>query len=62
MKLTAGCVYRFIIDHDDLVLDIGSGNGIRTVEISKTCKPIIGIDFSESLIKIKNCKKYNESF
>jgi SAM-dependent methyltransferase len=44
------------ISKDDRVLDMCCGNGIVTAEISKDCYSIIGIDFSEPLIKL--AKKY----
>lgn len=42
----------------DFVLDMCCGNGIITTEMAKSCNSIIGIDFSEPLIKIAN--KYNK--
>jgi 2-polyprenyl-3-methyl-5-hydroxy-6-metoxy-1,4-benzoquinol methylase len=46
------------ISTDDFILDMCCGNGIITAQISKTCSAIIGIDFSETLIKI--AEKYNK--
>lgn len=46
------------IQKDDAVLDLCCGNGIVTKEISRKCLSVIGIDFSEPLIKI--AKKFNE--
>lgn len=45
------------ISDEDRLLDLGCGNGIRTLEISKKCKFVVGVDYSEPLIKI--AKKYN---
>ncbi len=45
------------IKPDDVVLDIGCGNGFSTAIFSKKCKKIIGIDFSEAMIS--RAKKEN---
>lgn len=45
------------INNNDFVLDMCCGNGIITIEISKECHSIVGVDFSEPLINI--AKKYN---
>jgi SAM-dependent methyltransferase len=45
------------VNKTDLVLDMCCGNGIITAEISKGCHSIVGVDYSEPLIKI--AKKYN---
>jgi SAM-dependent methyltransferase len=45
------------IRNDDFIMDMCCGNGIITAEISKFCSAVIGIDFSEPLIKIAG--KYN---
>jgi len=46
------------IRNDDFILDMCCGNGIITAEISKSCNAVIGIDFTEPLIKI--AEKYNK--
>jgi cyclopropane fatty-acyl-phospholipid synthase-like methyltransferase len=46
------------IRSDDYILDLCCGNGIVTSEISKACRAVIGIDFSDPLINI--AKKYNK--
>lgn len=43
---------------DDVVLDICCGNGVITAIMSKACKSIVGVDYSEPLIKI--AQKYNK--
>jgi len=45
------------LSKDDFVLDMCCGNGVITTEISRMCQSVIGIDFSEPLIKI--AEKYN---
>jgi 2-polyprenyl-3-methyl-5-hydroxy-6-metoxy-1,4-benzoquinol methylase len=47
------------INKNDRVLDMCCGNGVITAEIAKACDSILGIDYSEPLIKI--AKKYNQS-
>lgn len=46
------------INKNDFILDMCCGNGIITAEVSKICSAIIGLDFSEPLIKIAG--KYNK--
>ena len=46
------------ISNDDFILDMCCGNGIITTEISKACRAVTGIDFSEPLINIAG--KYNK--
>lgn len=43
---------------DDIVLDLCCGNGVITAIMSKACKFIVGVDYSEPLIKI--AQKYNK--
>ncbi len=43
---------------DDIVLDLCCGNGVITAIMSKACKSIVGVDYSEPLIK--NARKYNK--
>jgi ubiquinone/menaquinone biosynthesis C-methylase UbiE len=38
------------ITPDDIILDIGCGNGMVTKAYSKICKEIVGIDISKALI------------
>jgi cyclopropane fatty-acyl-phospholipid synthase-like methyltransferase len=45
------------IGKDDVVLDMCCGNGIITVEVSRVCASIVGIDYSEPMIRRAN--KYN---
>lgn len=39
---------------EDVVLDLCCGNGVITTEMAKTCRTIVGIDFSEPLIRLAN--------
>ncbi len=48
--------HEFIIEHldpDDIVIDLGYGNGIIPYEVSKHCKKVIGIDLSPPPDKLK---------
>src|ERR1051325_9166966 len=45
------------IHSKDFLLDMCCGNGVITTEISRLCDSIVGIDFSEPLIRI--AQKYN---
>lgn len=42
------------ISEEDRILDLCCGNGIRTVELSKYCREIVGVDISQYLINIAN--------
>jgi cyclopropane fatty-acyl-phospholipid synthase-like methyltransferase len=42
---------------NDHILDLCCGNGVITARISKVCDSIVGVDFSEPLIRI--AEKYN---
>ncbi len=46
------------VDENDRILDMCCGNGVITAEIAKKCNSILGVDYSEPLIKI--AKKYNQ--
>jgi ubiquinone/menaquinone biosynthesis C-methylase UbiE len=43
-------VHTLDIKPDDIVLDICCGNGLLTSRLSRYCKKIVGVDFSEVLI------------
>ena len=49
------------IDEDDIVLDVGCGNGILTYEIAKKAKRVVGIDIDEKRIEFakKNFSREN---
>jgi ubiquinone/menaquinone biosynthesis C-methylase UbiE len=40
------------LTQDDIVLDVCCGNGLLTHHLSKHCKAILGVDFSESLVQV----------
>jgi len=42
------------INSEDLVLEIGPGKGIITIELSNICKKIIGIEFDKELFNYLN--------
>lgn len=46
------------IGREDTVLDMCCGNGIITTEISKDCKSVVGIDYSDHLIRV--AQKFNK--
>lgn len=43
-----------LLDQNDVVLDIGCGNGFQTLHYAEKVKKIIGIDYSENMIKAAN--------
>ena len=59
--------HQFFIDNiskNDIVLDIGCGNGALTYDLAKKVKEVIGIDIEEKNIKFanKNYKRENLKF
>lgn len=53
--------HKFFVENvseDDIVLDIGCGNGALTYDIAKKAKHVYGIDFNEKNIEYAK-KKYN---
>lgn len=44
--------YLFYIKKNDIVLDVGCGNGSSSIECSKKCKKTIGFDYNEHSVKI----------
>jgi cyclopropane fatty-acyl-phospholipid synthase-like methyltransferase len=42
------------LEKEDRLLDLGCGNGLITRELAKTCRNVVGIDFSEPLLDIAN--------
>ena len=42
---------------NEILLDLCCGNGVVTVELAKHCRSVVGVDFSEPLVKI--AQKYN---
>jgi len=47
---------RSNIENDDVVLELGTGTGDISLSIAESCKKVVGIDISESMIKIANKK------
>ena len=39
------------IEHDDVVLDLGCGNGLVTLDVSEKAKEVVGVDLNEDNIK-----------
>ncbi len=46
-------------DKNDVILDVCCGNGLLTSLMSNTCRHIVGVDFSPSLISV--ARKYNDA-
>ncbi len=50
------------ISHDDIVLDVGCGNGVLALDIAKKARRVIGIDINPEHIKqAKNLMKEQEN-
>lgn len=51
------------LDSNDYVLDVGCGEGTSTLKFADVAKKVVGVDYSETLIKQANSKyKLNASF
>jgi len=46
---------------EDVLLDLCCGNGLLTKELASECKSVVGVDFSESLIRVANTKHFVEN-
>jgi len=47
---------KLALEKEDVLLDLGCGNGVITYSLSKYVKTVVGVDFSKQLIY--NAKKY----
>lgn len=50
------------LDSSSKVLDVGCGEGTSTIRLEKSCKQIIGVDYSETLIKQAKAKNSGIDF
>lgn len=50
------------LDSASKVLDIGCGEGTSTIRFAKSCKTIIGVDYSPTLVEQANAKKSGIEF
>lgn len=50
--LTQNPWYSRYIGKNDVVLDLGSGNGQSAIKVSKLCKKVVGLEIGKNLIEI----------
>jgi ubiquinone/menaquinone biosynthesis C-methylase UbiE len=50
------------LDSNDIVLDVGCGEGTSTIRLAKSCKAITGVDYSQTLINQAAQKKSGIDF
>lgn len=62
-KRAEDIIDRLLINDNDIVVDLGCGTGVLTVEFAKKCRSVIGVDTSSTMLEIalKNTKHENVS-
>lgn len=53
-QVTSRIADRMALGEDDTLLDICCGNGVFTAELAKRCRRVVGVDFSEPLLRAAN--------